>query len=96
MSFPPRKKSPNVINVEKEMKSNLQKRKEGTRKSWVSYKGKTIPLRFEPRKGVCSHCEKIDEHTHLHHTQYDDNDPLAHIVELCHSCHMKQHRKLRT
>ena len=74
------------------MLSNFQKRKKGTMKSWVSFKGKTIQLDFEPREGKCSQCDKIDEHTHLHHTQYDDTDPLKYTVELCHTCHMAQHR----
>lgn len=75
------------------MLSNLKKRQRGTKKSWVSYKGKTIPLNFEPRKGICSNCKKNDEHTHLHHTQYDDSDPLKYTIELCHNCHMSEHGK---
>jgi len=73
--------------------SDFQKRKNGSRKSWVSYKGKTIQLDFEPRKGICSNCGVNDEHTHLHHTKYDDSNPLKHTVELCKKCHMAQHRK---
>lgn len=73
--------------------SNFQKRKKGTRKSWVSYKGKTIQLDFEPRRGICSSCNKEDEHTHLHHIKYDDRDPLANTIELCQSCHAFEHRK---
>lgn len=71
------------------MSTNLEKRIRGTRKSWVSFKGKTITLDFEPRKGICSNCGKKDAHTHLHHTKYDENDPLANTVELCASCHIK-------
>jgi len=71
--------------------SNFQKRKLGLKKSWVSYKGKTVTLNFEPRKGICSICEKEDEHTILHHEQYDDNDPLAHTIEVCVKCHGMEH-----
>ena len=73
------------------MLTSFQKRKLGTRKSWVSYKGKTIKLDFEPRNAICSICNKVDEHTHLHHTQYDDSDPLAHTIEVCASCHRNLH-----
>ncbi len=73
--------------------SNFQKRKRGILKSWVSFKGKTIQLDFEPRDGKCSKCGKIDEHTHLHHTQYDETDPLKHTIELCQTCHGFEHRK---
>lgn len=75
------------------MKTALQKRQEGSRKSWVSFKGKTIQLDFEPRKGICSNCGEKDEHTHLHHTNYDEKNPLANTIELCASCHNKTHPK---
>jgi hypothetical protein len=77
-------------------KSNFQKRKDGSRKSWVNYKGKTIQLDFEPRKGICSDCGIRDEHTHLHHINYHDDDPLKDTIELCRFCHAKQHRKKKT
>ncbi|KKN76225.1 hypothetical protein LCGC14_0372510 [marine sediment metagenome] len=73
------------------MKTNLQKRQNGSRKSWVEFKGKTIQLDFEPRKGYCSKCGKKDDHTVLHHTAYLEKDPLAYTVELCASCHNKEH-----
>jgi len=75
------------------MKTNLQRRQEGLAKSWVHFKGKTIQLDFEPRKGYCFKCKKKDEHTVLHHTAYLENDPLSYIVELCVSCHNKEHSK---
>lgn len=68
-------------------------RKNGLRKSWVTFKGKRIELDFEPRKGICSKCHKIDNRTHLHHTQYDESDPLRYTVELCASCHGAERRK---
>jgi len=72
--------------------ANFQKRKSGLRKSWVSFKGKTISLDFEPREGICSDCGKQDEHTHLYHTQYDETNPLKYTVELCADCHGKRHK----
>jgi len=77
-------------------KTNLQKRQEGLRKSWVSYKGKTITLDVEPRKGYCSDCKTKDAHTHLHHEEYHDDDPLKDTVELCIKCHSKRHIKPKT
>ena len=73
----------------------FEKRRLGLKKSWVSYKGKTIPLDFEPRTGICLDCGKYGEHNQLHHEAYDDNDPLNHTVELCQSCHGFRHRKAR-
>lgn len=72
--------------------SNFQKRKLGLKKSWVSFKGKTIQLDFEPREGKCSDCGIIDEHTHLHHEKYDESNPLAHTIEVCYKCHRFRHR----
>lgn len=75
------------------MKTNLQKRQNGSRKSWVTFKGKKIQLDFEPRKGFCFKCGVKDDHTHLHHTAYLEKDPLSYIVELCSSCHKREHKK---
>ena len=72
--------------------SNFQKRKLGLKKSWVSFKGKTIPLDFEPRTGYCSDCGNYDEHTHLHHLKYDEKNPLDNTIELCGVCHGMRHR----
>jgi hypothetical protein len=73
--------------------SNFQKRKLGRKKSWVSFKGKTIQLDFEPRIGICSMCGKNDERTSLHHTQYDESDPLKYTIEICCGCHNKIHKR---
>lgn len=76
-------------------KSNFEKRQSRSKKSWVSFKGKTIQLDFEPRKGICSDCGKIDCHTHLHHEKYDEDNPLAFTVEVCQKCHSNRHRRLK-
>jgi hypothetical protein len=55
----------------------------------IHYKGKDICLSFNPRKGICTKCGKEGK-TQLHHEEYDDNDVLAHTVELCVSCHSKR------
>ncbi len=55
----------------------------------IHYKGRDICLSFNPRKGICSKCNKVGK-TQLHHEEYDDNDVLAHTVELCVSCHSKR------
>ena len=60
---------------------------------------KQVPLSFNPRKGICSNCGRSISKgevktTHMHHLKYDLNDPLAHTVELCASCHRKDHLKV--
>lgn len=57
-----------------------------------------IQLKSKPRIGICSRCEKSVERgeikrTNLHHIQYNLNSPLAFTIELCPSCHMKEHWK---
>jgi len=59
-------------------------------------------LRFpeEFRINICEYCGKsypneLSERTHLHHTKYDEEDPLEYTVELCRSCHITEHHKLR-
>jgi len=75
-----------------------------THKKRFNFKGKSIYLDENPRKGICSLCkkkigdsyidfdgnEKIIKHTHIHHIQYHDDDPFKDTVELCLSCHMKE------
>ncbi len=64
-------------------------------------------LDHNPRNGVCSKCGKKNGEkfintkgkesivqTHLHHIEYDPNNPLAHTVELCEGCHLKEGIKL--
>ena len=75
-------------------KNNKDKWREPNRaKMW--YKDKMISLKENPRKGICEHCGKTElEHGRqldLHHIEYDDNNPTANIIELCHECHMKLH-----
>lgn len=63
-----------------------------------NYKGKLAYLPKTPRKGICSQCGAVRgidcKRTSLHHQEYDDNDILAHTIELCNSCHTKHHRSL--
>ena len=65
-------------------------------KKSITFLGKHIRLSHNPRKGICYNCKKDVtkgeiKRTHLHHTKYDCNNPLAHTVELCLSCHRKAH-----
>lgn len=61
----------------------------------ISYKDKTMCLAVNPRKGICGHCGKTEQEEgkqlHIHHIEYDDENPSKHIIELCHKCHMKEH-----
>jgi len=68
-------------------------------KKMINFKGKKIYLGFNPRTNTCSKCgrsypEELDKQTFLHHTKYDEGNPLAHIIELCASCHVKYHLSL--
>lgn len=60
----------------------------------ILFKNKRIILNYNPRKGICQKCGK-NGRTNLHHIQYDDNDPLAHTIELCVGCHRKEHPQER-
>src|SRR5262245_30696961 len=68
-------------------------RKENLTK-YIVYKGKRIFLQYSPRTGVCSECGAVKgincKRTSIHHEVYDDNDPIAHTVELCNGCHNKE------
>lgn len=61
----------------------------------ILFKGKSIHLKENPRKGVCSKCHrKVGQgikRTNMHHLQYHDDDPLKDTIELCVSCHVKIH-----
>ena len=75
---------------------------ESIRKEYVrryTFKSKLIYHNEVPRKGVCSKCGAragIEcKRTQLHHTDYDSDNPLAHTIELCASCHGKETWKQR-
>lgn len=58
------------------------------------------PLVEDTRTGICRLCRKhypedLDGPTVLHHTEYEEDQPLAHTVELCNPCHTSLHRKAR-
>jgi len=55
----------------------------------LSFKGKTILLKENPRKGICKKCGKV-RLTDIHHEKYHDDDPLKDTQELCKSCHSKR------
>lgn len=91
-----------IINNSKEYyANNTEKKKEYSReksKEKITFKGKRVILNHNPRIGICSNCHKrvIDgeiKQTQMHHTQYDESNPLAFTVELCPSCHQKIHKQ---
>ncbi len=53
-----------------------------------------IYLNENPRKGICELCG-YQGLTHMHHEKYNIDNPLAHTIELCASCHAKQGHKLK-
>ncbi len=56
----------------------------------IVFKGKQITLKENPRTGVCNLCRKQCK-TAMHHIEYHDEDVLKDTIELCISCHKKQH-----
>ena len=58
-----------------------------------------IRLKENPRKGICSWCGAIVgiscKRTCMHHFQYHD-DPLKDTIELCNSCHKREHDRIRS
>jgi len=60
----------------------------------IGYKGKQVYIEFNPRIGVCNLCRAVAgvdcKTTHMHHIEYNDDDPLKDTIELCASCHRKQ------
>lgn len=60
----------------------------------LNFKGKTIMLKENPRKGICERCGFIG-YTHIHHIQYHDDDPLKDTIELCASCHAFETHRLK-
>lgn len=62
--------------------------------------GKFYYLDENLRTGTCSECGRSVEKgeiktTNLHHTKYDPNDVLAHVIELCVRCHNAREPRLR-
>ncbi len=67
------------------------------------FKNKRLILKDEPKTGVCQMCKKkvgdqfiawrgkikTIKFTHIHHTKYNNDDPLKDTMELCPSCHCK-------
>ena len=69
-------------------------------KNWnkkrINFKGKQIPLGHDLRTGVCSKCGRSVKNgeikqTNLHHLKYDYDNPVENTIELCNSCHKKEH-----
>lgn len=64
------------------------------------FKEKRMYPKENPRSNICSECGRshpkdLTRQTHLHHIIYDEKNPLAWTVELCASCHVKLHKRLK-
>jgi len=57
----------------------------------MRYKGKVLTFKHQIKTGQCQSCWSPNLTTVLHHIRYDDNNPLAHTIELCQHCHNKAH-----
>jgi hypothetical protein len=64
----------------------------------IAFKGQTVYLDEDPKRGVCNRCRYVPWTVHpltgfiyttteMHHIEYDENDPLAYTMELCKLCH---------
>ena len=74
----------------------LSSKKDNPRR--IKFKDKRIHVKEIARNGICSFCGAVKgvdcKKTQLHHFKYHDDDPLKDTIELCVSCHNKQHDKL--
>ena len=61
-------------------------------KQSLRFKGRKILLKHNPRTGVCSLCRKQGK-THMHHMKYHDDDVLRDTIEVCISCHNREHHQ---
>ena len=66
----------------------------------IMFLGKHIRFKENPRTNTCTECgrsypEELKQQTVMHHEKYDPRNPLAHTVELCHSCHTTLHNRER-
>ena len=62
----------------------------------LSFMGKNVQLRENPRTGVCEGCKRTVasgaiKRTARHHYAYDRSNPERFTFELCPSCHRKVH-----
>ena len=62
----------------------------------INFLGTIIEIPEDARTGKCSLCgksypEDLIRQPSIHHIEYDPENPLANTVELCNSCHAKQH-----
>lgn len=69
----------------------------------IQFKDRRLMLKENPRIGFCNLCKKFigDEYvnfrgeiakikiTHMHHMNYNEDNPLQDTIELCASCHAK-------
>lgn len=61
----------------------------------ILFKDRIIILDQKVRTGICKLCGYTGK-TNMHHIQYHDDDPLKDTIEVCASCHMKEHWKLES
>ena len=60
------------------------------------FKDHNILPKNNPRTNICSNClrrypQELKKQTFIHHEEYINDDPLAHTIELCNSCHSRLH-----
>jgi hypothetical protein len=64
----------------------------------IGFKGQTVYLDEDPKRGVCNGCRyvvgtvhpvsgKVYDVTHMHHNTYHDDAPLKDTIEECPLCH---------
>jgi len=69
------------------------------RMKMVTIMGKQVAFEENPRTNICSKCgkrypEELRSQTTIHHLKYDLEEPLANTIELCRSCHSKEHSRM--
>jgi len=83
-----RKKHPDKVKSKNDRQSPLR----------ISFRGRRILLKSNPRTGVCSNCKSSVakgeiKQTNIHHTKYHYDDPLKDTIELCVKCHNIETKK---
>jgi len=75
--------------------TEVRKNPEYWKKRSMTWHGEKIHFDQEIRTGECYFCKKYgrtqnyDKQTYLHHLDYDNDDPLMWILELCSGCHYR-------
>jgi hypothetical protein len=88
-----------ILYIPRKTKEAIKKYNDINNFKMLRFKGKRILLKENPRKGVCSWCGAVKgidcKLTNMHHIEYHDDNILKDTIEICASCHGKEHARIR-